>query len=348
MLVDQDRCRGWRQCITGCPYKKIYFNHKSGKAEKCTFCYPRVEVGLPTVCSETCVGRLRYLGLFLYDADAVTAAASVTDEKDLYEAQLDLLLDPNDPAVVAAAREQDIPEDWLDAARRSPVYALAKTYRVALPLHPEYRTMPMVWYVPPLSPVVDLLSEQGHDAEDPGTLFGAIEALRIPVEYLAELFTAGDTEIVSGVLRKLAAMRAYMRGVTLGREPDAEHPGGGRDDRGEPLRDVPADGDREVRRALRHPEGPRRAGARPRGARLLAGLRRRSGDVRLRLVRRGQRPAGAGGRGDLPRPQAAADGGGGGRLRRPARPGQPAQLGRQRHPAGAVPGRAREPGSGPS
>ena len=45
VLVDQDRCRGWRQCITGCPYKKIYFNHKTGKAEKCTFCYPRIEVG---------------------------------------------------------------------------------------------------------------------------------------------------------------------------------------------------------------------------------------------------------------------------------------------------------------
>jgi nitrate reductase / nitrite oxidoreductase, beta subunit len=224
VLVDQDRCRGWRQCITGCPYKKIYFNHKSGKAEKCTFCYPRVEVGLPTVCSETCVGRLRYLGLFLYDADAVTAAASVTDEQDLYEAQLDLLLDPNDPEVVRAAREQQIPEDWLDAARRSPVYALAKEYRVALPLHPEYRTMPMVWYVPPLSPVVDLLKEQGHDAEAAGSLFGAIDALRIPVEYLAGLFTAGDTAVVDGVLKRLAAMRAYMRDITLGREPDAAIP----------------------------------------------------------------------------------------------------------------------------
>jgi nitrate reductase beta subunit len=224
VLVDQDRCRGWRQCITGCPYKKIYFNHKSGKAEKCTFCYPRVEVGIPTVCAETCVGRLRYLGLFLYDADAVTAAASVPDERDLYQAQLDLLLDPDDPAVAAAAREQGIPEDWLDAARRSPVYALAKTYGVALPLHPEYRTMPMVWYVPPLSPVVDLLSEQGHDAEDRDVLFGAIDALRIPVEYLAELFTAGDTSVVTGVLRKLAAMRSYMRGVNLGRSPDASIP----------------------------------------------------------------------------------------------------------------------------
>ncbi|MBN0973535.1 MULTISPECIES: nitrate reductase subunit beta [unclassified Gordonia (in: high G+C Gram-positive bacteria)] len=224
VLVDQDRCRGWRQCITGCPYKKIYFNHKSGKAEKCTLCYPRIEVGQPTVCSETCVGRLRYLGIFLYDADAVTAAASVPDDRDLYEAQLDLMLDPEDPAVIAAARRDGIPDDWLEAARRSPVYALAKKYRVALPLHPEYRTMPMVWYVPPLSPIVDLLAEQGHDAEGAGTLFGAIEALRIPVEYLAELFTAGDTVVIDTVLRRLAAMRSYMRDVTLGREPDAGIP----------------------------------------------------------------------------------------------------------------------------
>jgi nitrate reductase beta subunit len=224
VLVDQDKCRGWRQCITGCPYKKIYFNHKTGKAEKCTFCYPRVEIGLPTVCSETCVGRLRYLGLFLYDADRVTDAAAVTDVKDLYQAQMDVLLDPNDPAVAAAATAQGIPADWLDAARRSPVYALAKVYKVALPLHPEYRTMPMVWYVPPLSPIVDLLIEQGHDGEDRGNLFGAIDALRIPVEYLAELFTAGDTDMVTDVLRKLAAMRAYMRGITMGDEPDRSIP----------------------------------------------------------------------------------------------------------------------------
>ncbi|MBW0090763.1 nitrate reductase subunit beta, partial [Pseudonocardia sp. KRD-188] len=220
VLVDQDQCRGWRMCVTGCPYKKVYFNHRTGKAEKCTFCYPRVEVGLPTVCSETCVGRLRYIGLFLYDADRVTEAASVEDEKDLYSAQLDLLLDPHDPEVIAAARREGIAEDWLEAARRSPVYKLAKEYRVALPLHPEFRTMPMVWYIPPLSPVVDRLAETGHDGEDAGNLFGAIDALRIPVEYLAELFTAGDPEPVRGVLQKLAAMRSYMRDVTLDRPRD--------------------------------------------------------------------------------------------------------------------------------
>lgn len=75
---------------------------------------------------------------------------------------------PHDPEVVAAAQREGIAADWIEAAQRSPVYKLAKDYRVALPLHPEYRTMPMVWYVPPLSPVVDQLRETGHDAEDAG------------------------------------------------------------------------------------------------------------------------------------------------------------------------------------
>jgi nitrate reductase beta subunit len=226
VLVDQDRCRGWRMCVTGCPYKKIYFNHRTGKAEKCTFCFPRVEVGIPTVCSETCVGRLRYIGLVLYDADRVLAAASVPDEHDLYRAQREVFLDPNDPAVVRAAEQAGIPRDWVEAAQRSPVHKLISEYEVALPLHPEYRTMPMVWYIPPLSPVVDVVRDTGHDAEDRGNLFAAIEALRIPVEYLAELFTAGDVAPVEAVLRRLAAMRSYLRDINLGRDPDESIPAG--------------------------------------------------------------------------------------------------------------------------
>ncbi|GAA0307897.1 nitrate reductase subunit beta [Streptomyces polychromogenes] len=220
VLVDQDRCRGWRMCVTGCPYKKVYFNHKTGKAEKCTFCFPRVEVGMPTVCSETCVGRMRYLGVMLYDADRVAGAAAVADEQDLYPAQLECFLDPADPAVIAAARASGITDEWLDAARRSPVYDLIATYQVALPLHPEYRTMPMVWYVPPLSPVVEAVAATGRDGEDAGNLFGAVDALRIPVEYLAEILTAGDTYAVEAVLRRMAAMRAYMRRINLGEPAD--------------------------------------------------------------------------------------------------------------------------------
>ncbi|WP_168723988.1 nitrate reductase subunit beta [Streptomyces sp. A1499] len=220
VLVDQDHCRGWRKCVTGCPYKKVYFNHRSGKAEKCTMCYPRVEVGLPTVCSETCVGRLRYLGVILYDPDQVTAAASEPDDTKLYEAQLGVFLDPADPGVREDAERSGISYDWIEAARRSPVHALISRYKVALPLHPEYRTLPMVWYVPPLSPVVDALNETGHDGEDASNLFGAIDTLRIPLEYLAEIFTAGDVGPVRAALEKLAAMRAHMRAINLGDAPD--------------------------------------------------------------------------------------------------------------------------------
>ncbi len=220
VLVDQDRCRGWRMCVTGCPYKKVYFNHQSGKAEKCTLCYPRIEAGQPTVCSETCVGRLRYLGVILYDADKVGEAAATPEEKDLYQAQLDCFLDPEDPAVRRAAEQAGIPHDWVSAARRSPVHALISRYKVALPLHPEYRTMPMVWYVPPLSPVVESLTATGHDGEDPAKLFAAIDSLRIPVEYLAGLFTAGDPAPVEAALCRLAAMRSHMRRVNLGEAQD--------------------------------------------------------------------------------------------------------------------------------
>jgi nitrate reductase beta subunit len=213
VLVDQDKCRGWRMCVSGCPYKKVYFNHRTGKAEKCTLCFPRIESGQPTICSETCVGRLRYLGLVLYDADKVLAAAATPEPADLYQAQLGVFLDPGDPDVRAAATEQGIPADWLEAARRSPVYALIARHQVALPLHPEYRTLPMVWYIPPLSPVADVATAYGDDAD---AVFAAIEALRIPAEYLANLFTAGDAGQVRRVLRVLAAIRTVMRAGQLG------------------------------------------------------------------------------------------------------------------------------------
>jgi nitrate reductase beta subunit len=170
------------------------------------------------------VGRLRYIGLMLYDADKVLEAASTPDEHGLYEAQREVFLDPNDPEVIAAAERAGIPRDWIDAAQRSPIYALINRFKVALPLHPEYRTMPMVWYIPPLSPVVDVVKDTGYDAEDKGNLFAAIDALRIPVEYLAELFTAGEVAPVDRVLKKLAAMRAYMRDINMGRDPNGAIP----------------------------------------------------------------------------------------------------------------------------
>ncbi len=69
VLVDLDRCQGYRYCIAGCPYKKIYFNPKISKSEKCILCFPRVEQGLPPACAQQCVGRIRFVG-FLDDEES--------------------------------------------------------------------------------------------------------------------------------------------------------------------------------------------------------------------------------------------------------------------------------------
>ena len=212
VLIDQEKCRGWRMCISGCPYKKIYYNWESGKSEKCTFCYPRIESGQPTVCSETCVGRIRYLGVILYDADKIEEAANAERETDLYGAQMDVFLDPNDPEVIAAARRDGIAEDWIEAAKASPIWKMAMDWKVAFPLHPEYRTLPMVWYIPPLSPIQNAaqagqiaMSDQMPD----------VRSLRIPVQYLANMLTAGDEEPVVQALERMSAMRLYMRALSV-------------------------------------------------------------------------------------------------------------------------------------
>ncbi len=158
------------------------------------------------------MGRSRYLGVLLYDADAIAAAASKPDPQDLYEAQLDVFLDPFDPKIIAQARKDGVPDNWLEAARRSPVWRMAMDWKVAFPLHPEYRTLPMVWYVPPLSPIQSAAEagKMGLDGAMPD-----VRSLRIPLKYLANLLTAGDEEPVARGLERMLAMRAYMRAKTI-------------------------------------------------------------------------------------------------------------------------------------
>ncbi|MHC9510599.1 nitrate reductase subunit beta [Kangiella sp. M94] len=211
VLIDQEKCRGWRMCISGCPYKKIYYNWKTGKSEKCIFCYPRIEAGMPTVCSETCVGRIRYLGVLLYDADKIEEVASTASETDLYQKQLEIFLDPNDPEVIKQARKDGVADSVIKAAQASPVYKMAVEWKLALPLHPEYRTLPMVWYVPSLSPIQSA-AEAGHIGYvGKSGVIPDVESLRIPVKYLANLLTAGDEKPVILALKRLLAMRAYKR-----------------------------------------------------------------------------------------------------------------------------------------
>jgi ethylbenzene hydroxylase subunit beta/complex iron-sulfur molybdoenzyme family reductase subunit beta len=146
VVINEDRCRGYRFCMEACPYKKIYFNHNSGKAQKCIFCYPRLEQGVVNACARQCPGRIRHVGYL--------------DDKD------------------------------------SSVYKLVNTWKVAVPLHPEYGTEPNVFYVPPSNP--KRLDESGRlDHNKP----------RIPESYMRSLFGQAGIDALAVVAEEMQKVR---------------------------------------------------------------------------------------------------------------------------------------------
>ncbi len=214
VLIDQKRCRGWRACIAACPYKKTFYNWSTGKSEKCILCYPRLETGQAPACFHSCVGRIRYLGVLLYDAERLEEVAKLPADQ-LVEGQRSLILDPNDPLVIAAARENGVHDSVIESAQRSPVYQFVKVWKLALPPHIEYRTLPMLFYVPPMSPVMASKEKDVIDHTS-GDLFHDIEQSRVPLRYLAKLFGGGQENKVRYALRKQKAVRWYRRALTVG------------------------------------------------------------------------------------------------------------------------------------
>ena len=168
----------------------------------------------------TCVGRIRYLGVLLYDADLIKEVA-ISDDADLVSNQMEIYLDPNDPIIIKAAKENGISDDTLEAAQKSPVYKFVKEWGLALPLHPEFRTVPNLFYVPPLLPTMGKV-EDGNYHNSAEKLFGGIENTRLPISYMASLFSAGNTETIKEVLKKLMAVRWYRRDETVGDQSKTE------------------------------------------------------------------------------------------------------------------------------
>ena len=214
VLINQERCRAWRMCVTACPYKKSYYNWNTGKSEKCVLCYPRLESGQPPACMHSCVGRIRYLGVMLYDADRIQAVASC-DESEIVDRHMDIYLNPNDPTVIKAARENGIADSTIKAAQNSPVYKFVKEWKIALPLHPEFRTLPNLFYVPPLLPAMASVSTDGTYDTVSEHLLAGVEKLRVPIRYLSSLFTAGNDDKVIDVFKKLHAVRVSRRDTTV-------------------------------------------------------------------------------------------------------------------------------------
>jgi len=116
VLIDQQRCRGYRKCVEACPYKKTMYRPSTRTSEKCIGCYPRVEgtdpltEGLPmeTRCMTACIGKIRLQGLVKVGPDG----------------------------------------QWLED-RQNPLYYLVHVAKVALPLYPQFGTQPNVYYIPP-------------------------------------------------------------------------------------------------------------------------------------------------------------------------------------------------------
>ena len=214
VLVDQNRCRAWRACIAACPYKKVFFNWQTGKSEKCILCFPRLETGQAPACFHSCVGRIRYLGVLLYDAEKIEQVAKLPDS-ELVEGQRSMILDPFDPEVIAGARANGIHDSVIESAQQSPVYKFVKVWKIALPPHIEYRTLPMLFYVPPMAPVM-ATKDGGLVNHVSGELFHDIDESRVPVKFLANLFGAGHEGKVRYALRKQKAVRWLRRALTVG------------------------------------------------------------------------------------------------------------------------------------
>ncbi len=102
----------------------------------------------------------------------------------------------------------------MEAARESNVYKFVKKWGLALPLHPEYRTVPMLFYVPPLLPSAATLFNGLYDV-DP-EMFTSMGNARLPIRYLANLLAAGNEAEILAAYRKLIALRLFNREKTVG------------------------------------------------------------------------------------------------------------------------------------
>ncbi|MFO0733322.1 MAG: 4Fe-4S dicluster domain-containing protein [Nitrospiraceae bacterium] len=78
VLIDQNRCRGYKKCVEQCPFKKPMYRGTTRVSEKCIACYPRIE-GRPltggepmeTRCMAACVGKIRMQSLVRIGEDGL-------------------------------------------------------------------------------------------------------------------------------------------------------------------------------------------------------------------------------------------------------------------------------------
>jgi nitrate reductase beta subunit len=62
VLIDPERCEGYQECVSACPYKKSLFDFVTRISQKCIGCFPKIEAGYQPQCVTTCIGRIRLQG----------------------------------------------------------------------------------------------------------------------------------------------------------------------------------------------------------------------------------------------------------------------------------------------
>ena len=71
----------------------------------------------------------------------------------------------------------------------------------------------MAYYIPSLSPVLSVWGDT-HKLLEHG-MIPALEKLRVPIGYLASLLSGGNHRVIEEALKKLIALRVFMRGENL-------------------------------------------------------------------------------------------------------------------------------------
>src|SRR5436309_2401135 len=52
--TDTTICIGYKACISACPFGVIHMSPVRNIAQKCTFCYDRLKIGLSPACAQAC------------------------------------------------------------------------------------------------------------------------------------------------------------------------------------------------------------------------------------------------------------------------------------------------------
>jgi formate dehydrogenase iron-sulfur subunit len=54
VFINEPACNGCRDCVTACPFGVIHMSEERHVAQKCTFCYDRLQHGLAPACAQAC------------------------------------------------------------------------------------------------------------------------------------------------------------------------------------------------------------------------------------------------------------------------------------------------------